>query len=259
MIKSSRVLVVVLTAMVTVFCSPSEGKTVYCSNCSTKFVQALDRVTNVSQLSTMMSQLDNDVAQTAHQLRMVQQNVEQYENMMKNTKNLDPSVLSEMQGEFRRMGNLIRELDTRKAEADAAARKYQEMYPDQAAIGGMGQGEYQQQWDSWAAENDRAAQATYQMSSKQLGDLQDADEYDARVQELLNTPEGRMEAIQAGNQLSAMALQESRSLRALLATQAQQQAQAAAMEQKEKQAQEEHDRKLRKRTDLLGVRTAPLP
>ncbi len=248
-----------MLSLVMVLCSSLEAKAIYCSNCSTKFVQALDRVTNVSQLSTMMSQLDNDVAQTAHQLRMVQQNVEQYENMMKNTKNLDPSVLSDMQGEFRRMGNLIRELDTRKAEADAAARKYQEMYPDQAAIGGMGQGEYQQQWDTWAAENDRAAKATYQMSSKQLGDLQDADEYDARVQELLNTPEGRMEAIQAGNQLSAMALQESRSLRALLATQAQQQAQAAAMEQKEKQAQEEHSRALLQRSGNLGKKTGAAP
>lgn len=249
----------VMLSLMVVFCSALEAEAIYCSNCSTKFVQALDRVTNVSQLSTMMSQLDNDVAQTAHQLRMVQQNVEQYENMMKNTKNLDPNVLSEMQGEFRRMGNLIRELDTRKAEADAAARKYQEMYPDQAAIGGMGQGEYQQQWDTWAAENDRAAKATYQMSSKQLGDLQDADEYDARVQELLNTPEGRMEAIQAGNQLSAMALQESRSLRALLATQAQQQAQAAAMEQKEKQAQEEHARTLLKDSGVMGKVSTPAP
>lgn len=251
---------VMLFVMLAVFFgNPVEGKTVYCSNCSTKFVQALDRVTNVSQLSTMIDQLDNDVAQTAHQLRMVQQNVERYENMMKNTKNLDPRQLSEMQGEFRRMGNLVRELETRKAEAGAAARRYQEMYPDQAVIGGMEQGEYREQWDTWATENDRAAQATYQMSAHQLGELQDAEKYDARVQELLRTPEGRMEAIQAGNQLSAMALQESRALRALLATQAQQQAQAAAMQQKEKQAQEEHDRMLMKRSGSVGRKSSPAP
>ena len=40
-------------ALVLVAVRPVTADVVYCTNCSSKFTQALDRVTNLSQLSTL--------------------------------------------------------------------------------------------------------------------------------------------------------------------------------------------------------------
>lgn len=240
------ILIAAATAMV-VIGAETEAKSFYCTNCSEKWMQALDRVTNVNELSTLTQQLDNDIAQTAHQLRMVQQNVQRYELMAKNTKGLSPDLVHRLSGELRMMGSLVRQLEVRRAEAEAARRYYNEMYPEQAALKGLNQQQYQQQWDRWSAESDRANRETYSLTSKQLNDLGNSADYEAHVDELLSTPEGQMEALQAGNKLSSMALQESRELRTLLATQAQEQAQAAAMAQKERERKEAVDRRLTER------------
>lgn len=238
--KLSLALIVAVVVMVG---AETEAKSFYCTNCSEKWMQALDRVTNVNELATLTQQLDNEISQTAYQLQMVQQNVQRYELMMKNTKGLSPDMVRRLSGELRHMGSLVRQLEVRRAEAAAARRYYNEMYPEQAAFGGMTTHEYQKQWDRWASESDRANRETYSLSAQQLNDLGNSQEFEAHVDELLATPEGQMEALQAGNKLSSMALQESRELRALLATQAQEQAQAAAMAQKEREREEANRRK----------------
>lgn len=237
------ILTLAITAMVMVG-AETEAKSFYCTNCSEKWMQALDRVTNVNELATLTQQLDNEVSQTAYQLQMVQQNVQRYELMMKNTKGLSPDTVRRLSGELRQMGSLVRQLEVRRAEADAARRYYNEMYPEQAALKGMNNQQYQQQWDRWSSESDRANRETYSLSAKQLNDLANSQDFDAHMDELLSTPEGQMEALQAGNKLSSMALRESRELRTLLATQAQEQSQAAAMAQKERERKEELNRRL---------------
>jgi TolA-binding protein len=70
----------VMLALCFLFLTASNGHayTVYCTNCSEKVVQALDRVTNVQQLDTVIRQHAEDVRQTAQQIRMVQQNIESW-------------------------------------------------------------------------------------------------------------------------------------------------------------------------------------
>jgi P-type conjugative transfer protein TrbJ len=100
-------------------------------------------------------------------------------------------------------------------------------------------------YENWSSQVDRTNQALTELSAIQLGDLtgqDEAREYDERINTLLTTPEGRMQAIQAGNQLAAMQLQEARELRALLATAAQEEAAFNAKQEKLNQAAEEHRR-----------------
>ncbi|MDR1658974.1 MAG: hypothetical protein LBR94_01365 [Desulfovibrio sp.] len=82
-----------------------------------------------------------------------------------------------------------------------------------------------------------------QALSRELQDLEDA-EFDRKVQELLNTPEGRMEAMQAANQLTALQLREAREMRSLMNTYIQAQIQAASKAEQDAQAQREADRRL---------------
>ena len=61
--------------------SPGNTLVVYCTNCSEMFTQALERVTNLSQLETLVSQYQEAVTQTIEQIEMVANQVKQYQNM----------------------------------------------------------------------------------------------------------------------------------------------------------------------------------
>ena len=224
--------------------SPSFAYTVYCTNCSTQWVQAMERATNLQQLAKLADQLVQEVSQTEQQIRMVQQNIERYQNMIQNTKNLGPEVLSQLSGEFRRLGNLYSEIETRRGDMEAMRRAYRDMYPSYGGLSDEQGGKYQQRWQAWSAEVDRANRSTLEQSGRQLKDLQEADKYDSTIQRLLNSPQGRMEAIQAGNQLTAIQLQEARELRALMATSLQEQAAVNAKREKIEQAREEQYQRL---------------
>ena len=46
--------------------------TVYCTNCSDKFMQAIEKATSLEQLKTLVKEYDEAIQQTAAQLQMVQ-------------------------------------------------------------------------------------------------------------------------------------------------------------------------------------------
>lgn len=229
---------------------------VYCTNCSTQWTQSMDRVTNLQQLARLSDQLVQEISQTEQQIRMVQQNIERYQNMVQNTKNLGPEVLTQLAGEYRRLGNLYSEIETRRGDLEAMRRAYKDMYPSYDDLSDEQGSKYQQRWQTWSAEVDRANRATLEQSGRQLKDLQEADSYNSTIQHLLNSPQGRMEAIQAGNQLTAIQLQEARELRALMATSLQEQAAVNAKREKVEQAREEQYQRLFKpREKILSPRS----
>jgi P-type conjugative transfer protein TrbJ len=228
--------------------------TVYCTNCSEKMTQALDRATNVQQLDTIARQYSEDVQQTAQQIHLVQLNIEQYQNMLQNTKNLSPENLSALSGEFRKLSALQKQIKLQRGDAEALQRTYEEVYPGADAMSGQTNDEYQQRWREWSQESDRAYQATFQVTGRQLQDLEnDADAFDQRVQELLNTPEGRMEAAQAANQLAAYQLREAREMRSVMNAYFQAQIQAASKAEQDAQAQREEDKRFFNSSRLKGI------
>lgn len=217
--------------------------TVYCTNCSTQWTQAMDRVTNIEQLSTAVDQYGQAIQQTEQQIRMVQQNIEQYQNMLKNTQSLSPSTLSSMSGDFRRLAQLQSQLKLQRGDLNAMQNVYQDMYPSVESLSGQTRPEFNSRINQWSDASDKAYQATFQMSGRQLNDLQNADAFDAQMQSLLTTPQGRMEALQAANQLAALQLQESREMRSLMGSYVQAQMQAAAKAEREAQVRREADQR----------------
>lgn len=211
----------------------------------------MERVTNLQELANLSDQLVQEISQTEQQITMVRQNIERYENMTKNTNNLSPEMLSQLSGEYRRLGNLYQQVESRRGDIDAMRRAYSEMYPSYSDISTEQGAKYQQRWQTWSSDVDRANRSTMEQSGRQLKDLQEADKYDSNIQQLLNTPQGRMEAIQAGNQLTALQLQEARELRALMATSMQEQSVVNAKKEKIDQAREEQYQRLFKSRDNI--------
>lgn len=261
---------IVFILALALFALPAHAITVTCTNCSTNFMQALDRVTNVEQLSSLMKQYQEAVEQTRQQIRMVQQNIEQYENMLQNTAKLPSNLVNEMKNSLTRLANLSSTLKTQRGDIVALGEIFTTLFPEQSLFGDLAgaspqqtaaaNARYQQEWDKWAKSVDQASQATFQLSGQQLADLQqDPERFQQYMDNLLSTPDGQMKAIQAGNQLSALQVQEARQLRELMATQVQSNLASQMKAEKESQMTEEAWRDTLK-TDRIGkVKAKPDP
>ena len=238
--------------------TPAHAASFYCKNCSTNLVQMLDRVTNVEQLTNAIKQYQEAVEQTRQQINMVRQNIEQYENMLQNTANL----VNELKNSLTRLASLSSTLKTQRGDIVALGEIFTNLFPEQALFGTLAGASpeqveeanrrYRQEWDKWAESVDQASQATFQLSGQQLADLQrDPAKFQQYIDNLLSTPDGQQKAIMAGNQLSALQVQEARQLRELMATQVQSQLSSQMKAEKESQMSEEAWRDTIK-TDRIG-------
>ena len=100
----------------------------------------------------------------------------------------------------------------------------------------------------------RASEATFQLSGAQLADLtEDPAAFDSYIDNLLNTPEGQMQALQSGNQLAALQLRENRQLRELMATAVQSNVQRDMRQQKEDEATEAWWREFMNMEDFKNI------
>ena len=232
--------------MVVLLAVPTPAAAIFCSNCSNLFVQALERVTSLEQLSTLTNQYAEAIQQTAQQVQMVQ-------NMMQNTASLPGNLKGQLSGQLTQLASLTSTLKTQRGEMTALAEVFNTLFPEQsmfADLAGAGPAEiaaankkYRDHWDSWSNEVDEASQATFQLSGKQLQEMQDAGELENYINSLLDSPDGQMKAIQAGNQLASIQIQEARKMRELMATNAQSALASQMKAEKESQMREEQWRR----------------
>lgn len=202
--------------------SQSQAMTVVCANCSDVFTQQMERVTSLEQLKNLMDTYSETIQQTQQQIALVQNNIQQYQNMLQNTANLPKDLLSQAKGQFSQLAKLTNQLKLQKGDYMAMGQVFDEVYPGLELIknmaGGNGNLNIDQIWKKLSQETDRAAQATFQVTGSQLRDLaENSEALDVHIDKLLSTPEGQMQAIQSGNSLAAIQIDELRQLRALMA------------------------------------------
>ena len=236
----------------------AQAKTVYCTNCSDRWTQAIEKAQSADQLKQLAKTYAEELQQTEAQLRMVQQNIEQYANMLQNTLQLPATLRADLRHTFHRLAMQAENLKTYRADITALSEIFEAAYPDYATLAGIvtsgGPEAYREQWDKWAEEVNRASEATFQLSGAQLADLtEDPAAFDSYIDNLLNTPEGQMQALQSGNQLAALQLRENRQLRELMATAVQSNVQRDMRQQKEDEAAEAWWREFTDMSALEGV------
>ena len=259
-----------ILAALAVLATPAYAVTVTCTNCSTNLVQILDRITNMEQLSSLMKQYQEAVEQTRQQIEMVRQNVEQYENMLQNTAQLPANLVNELKNSLTRLANLSSTLRTQRGDIVALGEIFTNLFPEQSLFGTLAGASpeqveeanvrYRQEWDKWAKSVDQASQATFQLSGQQLADLQqDPARFQQYIDNLLSTPDGQQKAIMAGNQLSALQVQEARQLRELMATQVQSGLASQMKAEKESQMTQEAWRETLKTNRIGKAQAKPDP
>lgn len=257
-------------AMLVLLSTPAHALTVTCTNCSTNLVQLLDRITSMEQLQNVIGQYQENIEQTAQQIRMVQQNIEQYANMVQNTMQLPANLINEVKGSLTRLSILTQKLKTQRGDIVALGEIFNSLFPELNFLGGLAastteqveaaNAKYRAHWDKWAEAVDQASQATFQLSGQQLQELQqDATRFDQYLDELLSSPDGQQKAIMAGNQLSALQIQEARQLRELMATQVQSNLASQMKAEKESQMSEEAWRDTLKTNRIGKAKANPDP
>ncbi|MCQ2363755.1 MAG: P-type conjugative transfer protein TrbJ [Acidaminococcaceae bacterium] len=202
--------------------------TVSCTNCSNTAMQALEYALSSQQLANLKQAYDQYVEQTAKQLRMVQQNVEQYANMVQNTVLLPANIVKEISNELSKLSQITGTLNTIRQDVMGMSNVFDELYRTQDEFKNLanlpsellsgGGSTYNSHWDNWSKRVDTATQATFQLSGKQLKELEESGQLESYINKLLSTPDGQQQALMAGNNLAAIQIQESRQLRELIAT-----------------------------------------
>ncbi|WP_299393851.1 P-type conjugative transfer protein TrbJ [uncultured Desulfovibrio sp.] len=248
---------------------PALADVVYCTNCSDKVTQALDRVTNLEQLQTLIKGYDEAIQQTAAQLEMVQQNIQQYANMVQNTVRLPREVIRRISDNLSEAGRITAALNSMRADIQGLARIHEELYGTRDDLKNLanlprnlltqGVSAYHTSWDTWSDRVDRATQATFQLSGHQLKQLEESGELESYVNSLLDTPEGQQQALMAANQLAALQIQEARQLRELIATKVQSDLASQTKREKEGQMAEEIKRTMTKDLDNIDTSSHPDP
>jgi len=150
-------------------------------------------------------------------------------------------------GQLTELASLTSTLKTQRGELTALAEVFNTLFPDQSVFADLAGASiadiatankaYRDHYKAWSTEVDKASQATFQLSGKQLQELQEAGELDSYISNLLNTPDGQMKALQAGNQLATIQVQEVRKLRELIATNTQSTLAGQMKSEKESQMQ----------------------
>ena len=229
--------------------------TVVCANCSTEWTQMMEQSTNLEQLQYMLSTYREAITQTTQQIELVRNNIQQYQNMLKNTLSLPGDLINQVKGEFARLAKLTNEIRGLKADILATGEVFDNLYPEMEMIRNMAGGDsdvdVKELWERWSKEGDSAARATFQVTGSQLKDLaENSEALDRQIDNLLSTPEGQMQAIQSGNSLAAMQVSELRQLRALMAVSIQASTQAAMRDAKRGQFSEERSKQFLDPTGL---------
>lgn len=236
--------------------SPIYGVTVSCTNCSNTAMQALEYAIGSQQLANLKQAYEQYVEQTAKQLQMVQQNIEQYANMVQNTVQLPSNLIKEVSTNLQKLSAITGQLNTLKNDIQGMANVFDDLYRIQDEFKDMANlpkellsasgDKYNQYWDNWSKRVDESTKATFQLSSKQLKDLENSGQLQSYINSLLTTPDGQQKAIMAGNQLAALQIQESRELRELIATKFQSDLSSQEKAEKEAQMAREIDRQMLK-------------
>ena len=161
-------------------------------------------------------------------------------------------ALSTMRNDVVGLGNVFDELYSAQSELKDLARM-----PRNMLQGGMTT--YHTSWDNWSRRVDDSTKATFQLSGKQLKDLEESGELETYINELLSTPDGQQKALMAGNQLAALQIQEARQLRELLATRIQSDLASQDKAEKESQMGQELHRHMLEGFGKIGTTSRPDP
>lgn len=211
-----------------------QALTYYCANCST-FYQQLGEY--AQQVNTALN--------TADQLRV---NIQQYNDMIKQGIQLPDRVFNQITNDLNRVTGVYNDARSLGRNLSNLDNKFKEQfggYEKYLASKGQPTGDLYKRWATQGLDNARTAMKAAGMNTSTFASE------DAMLSQIVNrsqTAAGRMQAIQAGNEIAAQNVQQLQKLRDLVATQIQLQGNYMAQEQEKKSVSDAFSETFRKGT-----------
>jgi len=167
---------------------------------------------NVLTAARSLEQINNQVQQLANEAQMLI-------NQAKNLANLPTSIAGELQGSLTRVDQLIREAQGIAYDISEIDSTYRRLFPDEYADSVSTSKILQDARESWNLARDGFRHAL-EVQAEVVGEIRtDASTLDRLVGESQGAT-GNLQAVQAGNQLTALAAKQSMQLQSLLASSA---------------------------------------
>ncbi|MDR0496920.1 MAG: hypothetical protein LBH42_04835, partial [Treponema sp.] len=139
-----------------------------CANCSTNFMQMLEYAQSASQLMQLYEQVYQSYQQTVQQIQIAQTNMNQYANMLQNTKQLPANMLAGLKGNLNDLASLTSQLDVQRGEITSLGRIFNTLYPGRELFEGQAKAStpeevaaanaaYEKYYNDMSAQVDRAS------------------------------------------------------------------------------------------------------
>lgn len=194
----------VVTGGVTV--APAPAYAIYCSNCSTFYQQLLEYAEAV-----------NNQINTAQQLT---QQINMYKDMVRQGMSLDGTVFSSLMTDMRRLQSVYQEgrsLAHSMTNLDSAFREQFKGYDDYLRSAGKASEMMPDRYTKWAEQGFDNARTAMKAAGMQTSAIAGEEDVLRQLVNRSSTAAGRMQAIQAGNEIAAQQVQQLQRLREMIA------------------------------------------
>jgi P-type conjugative transfer protein TrbJ len=197
---------------------------VFCVNCGTEATQLLSKLTAAKQLATQAQQLQS-------QLRM-------YADMATNSKTVSQSVWGSTVSDFQKLNNLFLQSKALAGNASNLDGQFAQRYGTYTSYikNKMSGSDWNNKYSQWSSEASDNARYTLKGIGVQASQMQNEQLVMQQLQNLSQSAQGRMQAVQVANMFASQNMEQLMKLRQLLMSQMQMQANYMAQEQDRKAA-----------------------
>ena len=173
------------------------------------------------------------VKQVTTQAQMLQQQIQQYQNMIVNTATLPAQAWGQTMQSINSVNNLLRQAQSLSYQSANIEQQIRSKYQGYSGYSGAGitSATMQDKYRQWSDDTNSALTTTMQALGLQNDQLGDEDALMRQLESMGDTAQGRMQAAQVGNQLAAQAVRQTQKLRQLQMMQLQLQASYMAQQQ----------------------------
>lgn len=199
-----RALVAALVmASVTLPPATAPAQAIFCTNCSNIATQALQQAAQAEQLLNQIETLAN--------------NVQQYQNMLKNTTKLPDAVFGDALGDIRKITETIKKAKGLAYTAGNIEQSFNAKYKSLKGLmdNGVSAQSLQQLYQAWSDDTNDSILTTFKALGEEASTIESEAELMAELQSRATTADGQMQALNVGNELAVQSVAQMQKLRNL--------------------------------------------
>jgi len=184
---------------------PARAFTVYCTNCSTVFSQA--------------TQVAKEIETAINTAQQLQTQIQQYQNMITQGLALPNSMFNRITGDLQRVQQLYQQSKSLSGNLTNFDQQFRSQFGDyNRYLSQVGQSPtyMQDNYKRWNEQGSDAMRVAMQSAGMNVSAIADEDAMLSQLVARSQSAQGRMQAIQAGNEIAAQQVQQMQKLRQLL-------------------------------------------